>query len=134
MAYNFTQSDTLKGAQRGVEVRRQQMAERAVRAEIVYRAVTELDDVAPAALSAVFALIERANAEAETIEVESALDLHRVAGAAEILHRISRLASGQSTSNVAHATTDDERAERIRELRARLAQHDDQVEGQPAPE
>lgn len=89
----------------------------------VWQIVTELDDVAPSALEATLVFISRAAEAVEEVEIASALDLHRVAGAAEILHRISRLASGQSTSNVAHAG-DTERAERIAELRARLAQHE----------
>ena len=98
------------------------MAERAARTEAVWRIADEVDDVAPAALEAALRLIERAAREAEEVEVTSALDLSRVAASAEILHRISRLASGQSTANVAHAgpMSAEERAEAEAYLRSRL--------------
>jgi hypothetical protein len=118
-------------AQRGGLARAQRFRELRQKSDAVWEIVTELDDVAPAALEATLVFISRAANAVEDVEITSALDLHRVAGAAEILHRISRLASGQSTSNVAHANTDDERAARIAELRQRLTQHDDgQVDGQ----
>ena len=98
------------------------MAERAARTEAVWRIADEVDDVAPAALEAALRLIERAAREAEEVEVTSALDLSRVAASAEILHRISRLASGQSTANVAHAgpMSAEERSEAEASLRSRL--------------
>lgn len=86
--------------------------------------VTELDDVHPAALNAALVAIQRAEQGIGEVPVETTLDVQRLANTAEIIHRISRLASGQSTSNVAHAG-DQDRAERLAALRARLAQSDD---------
>ena len=115
----FTQEDSLKGTARAVIARRKAQAERMRKAEIVHRAVTEYDDIAPAALATALALIERVEAEIAVIPVDDALALQRIAQSAEIVHRISRLASGQSTSNVAHAQlSSEERAQRMAELDA----------------
>jgi len=56
------------------------------------------------------------------LQVNTPLDAHRLASTAEILHRIGRLASGQSTSNVAHAQamSEEERRERMAYLQSRL--------------
>lgn len=89
-----------------------------------YELITELGDIAPAALEAAFFGLRRGTEAMEDVPIETTLDVKRLMESADLAHRIYRLASGQSTSNVAHATTDDERAERIRELRARLTQHD----------
>ena len=97
------------------------------RSEVVYRIVTELDDVHPAALDGALRAITRTADAIDGMEVTDVLDAKRLAETAEILHRISRLASGQSTSNVAHAQLSaEERAQRMAELDA-LRQ------GPPAP-
>lgn len=75
--------------------------------------------MAPAALAASLALIEKVQNASAELEIEDPLGLQRMANAAEIVHRISRLASGQSTANVAHAQlSDEERRERMAQLRA----------------
>jgi hypothetical protein len=101
------------------------MLERAERVQLVDRVVTEIDDVAPEGLETALVILRALKEAGGELPIEGWLDAQRAANVSEIVHRISRLASGQSTSNVAHATTDDERAARIAELRARLTQHDD---------
>ena len=119
MPYQFTNDDAHKGAQRSVEVRREAAARRGQASEVVYRVVTELDDLAPAALSAALAIIHKLEDALPDLEVDDMLSAQRAANTAEIIHRISRLASGQSTANVAHAAmTDDERHARMAQLRA----------------
>lgn len=120
----LTHEDRLKGAQRALEVRQERILERARRTQLVDRVVSETEDLAPAALDAALRLVERLGRDGAELEIETTLDAQRLANVAEIVHRISRLASGQSTANVAHASSED-RAARIAELKARLAQHDD---------
>jgi Mg2+ and Co2+ transporter CorA len=125
-AYKLTPEDGRKGAlavneQRrlATELRRRQLA-------VADAIVDEVSDLSPAALRAVLAITQRVEDELAAIEVSEALDLQRMANTAEILHRIHRLASGQSTSNNAHATlTDEERAARLAQLRAMSGQREE---------
>ena len=117
----LTREDRIRGGHASQRVLATKRAEMSRRAEIAYRLVSEVEDVAPATLDAVLMLVTAAR-DAD-VTIESSLDLLRTAQTAEILHRISRLANGQSTANVAHATmTDEERRERMAQLRA--IQHD----------
>lgn len=119
MAFPVTDEQAALGRQRALAVRQANVDRRRLASEVAYRMVTELDDVAPAALSAAFRAMTRAEDEIDNVEVDGTLDVKRLAETAEILHRISRLASGQSTANVAHASlSDDERRERMRQLAA----------------
>lgn len=127
----LTHEDRIKGGITSAEKRRSEIVRRAARAQVVDRVVSETEDLAPSALRAALSLIEKAEAAAEGMDVENPLDLQRVANAAEIIHRISRLAGGQSTSNVAHANlSDDDRRELMARLRAQAAQA---VDGDAAP-
>lgn len=77
------------------------------------------EEIAPASYTVALELIAHAADALPGIKVETALDLHRVAQTAEIIFKIARLASGESTQNVAHAhLTDDERRDRMRQLAA----------------
>ena len=118
MNHQLTTEDRRKGAE---VVNRRRMAakvEEARAVEIVRRLVSESEDVAPAALSAALRLIEKVESAAADMEIDDPLSLQRMANAAEIIHRVSRLASGQSTSNTAHAVlTDEERRERMARIR-----------------
>jgi hypothetical protein len=120
-----------RGLERSLEVRRRKAAERRERELAIRRVVSQTDDLAPAAFRTVLGLIEQVEGGLAGLVVSSPLDAQRLASAAETLHRIGRLASGQSTANVAHgqAMSDEERAERMSYLRARLAAIDTQ-EGQ----
>lgn len=93
---------------------------------MAYRIITELDDIAPAALETTLRGLRRGLDALDEVPIDNALDAKRVLESAEIAHRISRLASGQSTSNVAHrdAMSDEERRERMAYLRSRIGQLD----------
>lgn len=128
----FDPTSATSAARKSVQVRRERAARRGLASEVAYRIVTELDDVAPAALQAALVALQRASDALEEVPVETTLDAKRVAETAEIVHRISRLASGQSTANVAHANmSDEERAERMAYLRSRIGQLDADT---PAPD
>lgn len=115
----FTPETAAEAGQQSGLARRQAIIERAARAQVVDRVVSETEDLAPAALAASLALIEKVQNASAELEIEDPLGLQRMANAAEIVHRISRLASGQSTANVAHAQlTDEERKERMAHLRS----------------
>jgi ABC-type branched-subunit amino acid transport system ATPase component len=104
-----------KGGKASVAKRQALAVERRTRAEVVWRLVDETDDLSPAALAAALMLIERLTADPDC----DPLAVLRLANAAEIVHRISRLASGQSTANIARRDmTDDERREQMARLRA----------------
>jgi len=111
-----------RGRLRSLEVRRQKALERQLKSEVVRRVVDETRDLAPAALETVLELVVQVRDGMANIEVNNPLDATRMANTAEVLYRIARLASGQSTANVAHAKSlsDEERAERIAYLRSRL--------------
>lgn len=129
----FTPENARQAQQRSAAVRQERWARERLASETAYRLVTELEDVHPAALSATLSLLRKIEDGTADLDVETWLDAQRAANTAEIAHRISRLASGQSTSNVAHAG-DTDRAARIAELRARLEQHngDDTTPAAPA--
>lgn len=111
--HRLTAEDGRKGALAKNERVKEQKAELARRAEVVWRVVDETTDLSPAALNAALTLIERLSADPDA----DPLAVLRLANAAEVVHRISRLASGQSTANVAHASmTDEERRERMARL------------------
>jgi hypothetical protein len=107
------------GRQRSIEVRQAAAMERYRRTEVVDRVVSETEDLAPAALSAALAFVARLEEALPGLDIDDMLSAQRAANTAEIIHRISRLASGQSTANVAHAQlTDEERKERMAHLRS----------------
>jgi hypothetical protein len=84
----------------------------------------DAEDIAPAAYRLVMRTMVKLEDELPDVPITSALDAVRIAQAMEIAHKIGRLASGQSTSNVAHATmSDEERRERMAQL-GRMAQGD----------
>ena len=115
----FTPETAIPAQQRSAQARWQRWAAERQRYETVYRVVAEVEDVAPAALETALNAMLRADETMDTVPVDTMLDVKRLAETAEILHRISRLASGQSTANVAHAAmTDDERRDRMAQLRA----------------
>lgn len=116
-----------RGQVRSLEVRRAKAVLRDQREAAIRRVVSETGDLAPAALEAVLDLVVQVRDGLERFVVDSPLDAMRMANAAETLYRIARLASGQSTSNVAHgkALSDEERAERLAYLRSRLASVND---------
>ena len=92
---------------------------RAARAQVVDRVVSETEDLAPAALSAALAFVAKLEEALPGLDIDDMLSAQRAANTAEIIHRISRLASDQSTANVAHATlSDDERRDRMAHLRS----------------
>lgn len=112
-----------RGREKSLEVRRQKAADRREKAAVVRRVVSETDDLAPAAFRTVLELISQVEEGVATLTPTNALDAHRLAATAEILHKIGRLASGQSTANVAHAQamTEEERKERMAYLNSRIA-------------
>ena len=123
-----------RGQQKSLEVRRQKAADRKAKAEVIRRVVSETDDLAPAAFRTVLTIVDQVEQGIFDIEVNNALDAHRLASTAEILHRIGRLATGQSTSNVAHAQamSEEERRERMAYLQSRLRAFADQEGDQDA--
>lgn len=122
-AYKFTSEDGRKGALARNAKAETIKRERRAKAEVVWRLVDEADDLAPAALAAALELVNKVSAGVALVDVDDALTLQRLATAAETVHRISRLASGQSTSNVLHGQTltSDEYAARLAELHERTA-------------
>jgi hypothetical protein len=128
---DITPAKAAEGRAKALAVRQERVLARQQKADAVWRVVDETEDLAPATLRAVMALVERAEQAAELMDVDDPLDLQRVAQSAEILHRISRLASNQSTSNVASqkVMTDDERRELLARLRGTAAQQPDVAPG-----
>lgn len=119
MAFPAPEEAQELGRQRSIEVRQAAAMERYRRADVVSRVVSETEDLAPAALETALALIAKVAEGLPGIEIDDPLAAQRLANTAEIVHRISRLASGQSTANVAHAQlSDEERRERMAQLRA----------------
>ena len=105
--------------------KRRRILERAERIQVVDRVVDELDDVSPAALEAALVGLTRGQAALADVPIDNALDAKRVLEAAEIAHRIARLASGQSTSNnLSVSLSAEERAEHMAYLRSRIGQTD----------
>ena len=105
--------------------KRRRILERAERIQVVDRVVDELDDVSPAALEAALVGLVRGQAALADVPIDNALDAKRVLEAAEIAHRIARLASGQSTSNnLSVSLSAEERAEHMAYLRSRIGQTD----------
>jgi len=119
-----------RGRLKSLEVRRQKALERQLKSEVVRRVVDETRDLGPAALETVLQLVLQVRDGLDNLPINNTLDAHRMANTAEVLYKIARLASGQSTANVAHAKSlsDEERAERITYLRSRL-ETINQIEG-----
>ena len=116
--HQFTPEERSRGGHAGTAALRRKREELDKRSLTVWQVVDETQDLSPAALSAAMDGIRAVAEGLSTVVPEDALDLQRIANATEILHRIHRLASGQSTSNNAHASlTDDERAARLARLR-----------------
>jgi len=85
---------------------------------MVYKLVSELDDLSPAALRTALTIVRELDRQGGELPIDNWLDAKRAADTAETVHRIHRLAAGQSTANVAHANlTDDERREYLARLR-----------------
>lgn len=117
--YTLTPEDGRKGAAATNARRNERKAELARRSEIVWRIVDETEDLSPAALAASLTLIERLSVDPDA----DPLAVLRLANAAEIVHRISRLASNQSTSNSAtqRVLSDEERRELMARMRGQVA-------------
>ena len=118
--HEFTREETLRGARAGAVERTRGAAERRKHVYEVYRLIDDADreGISTMSLAAALVLIENALAEAGSVPVETTLDVLRLMNAAETAYRISRLASDQSTSNVAHnVMTPEERRARLAELR-----------------
>jgi hypothetical protein len=127
-SHRLTPEDGRKGALAVAKLKNDRNLARRQKAEVVWRIVDETEDLGPAALAAALTLIERL---AEDPDADP-LAVLRLANAAETVHRISRLASNQSTSNVAQqkVMTDDERRELLARLRGTAAAQADL----PAPD
>jgi hypothetical protein len=131
MAHLISPDRAAVGRERALEVRQSRASSRMVKAATVAAVVDEVGDLSPAALSAALDVVTRvARSIEDGLPIENWLDAKRAAEVAETVHRIARLAAGQSTSNIAHAAalTDEERAERMAYLRS-LA---DQVPAEPS--
>ena len=93
-----------------------------MKAATVATVVDEVGDLSPAALATALEVVTRvAQSLDDGLPIDNWLDAKRASEVAETVHRIARLAAGQSTANVAHATvqlTDEERRERMAQLRA----------------
>lgn len=121
--YQLTREQALKGNRNHTAARQQRNAERAQRRDFVDR-VTEAVEEGEIGQAALRTALEWTNKleTADDIAVETTLDAVRAAAVVETLHKVHRLASGQSTANVAHATlTDEERATRVAAASQRLA-------------
>jgi hypothetical protein len=87
------------------------------RSLVVWEIVKEAD-LSPAVLAQTMAVVRALQTDGTLPPVETWLDAQRAATVAETLHKIHRLASNQSTANVAHAApmSDEERRERMAQL------------------
>jgi hypothetical protein len=134
VAHSFTPEETRRGAEVSNAKQAAIRAERDRRSLVVWEIVSEVDDLAPATLAAALRIVEQVAASGAELPVESWLDAQRAANAAEIIHRISRLASNQSTSNVASqkVMSDDERRELLARLRGTAASQPDSAPGDTA--
>jgi hypothetical protein len=123
MAHEFTPAELSLGGRNSVAKKQREFAQRALRSEQIARVVSETEDLAPETLAGALAIAEKLRAGIEDIEIDSSLDAVRLANVMEVLHRVSRLASGQSTSNqaVMHMS-DEERKERMAYLRSLVGQ------------
>jgi type II secretory pathway predicted ATPase ExeA len=127
---DITPAKAAEGRAKALAVRQERVLARQQKAEVVWRIVDETEDLGPAALAAALTLIERL---AEDPDADP-LAVLRLANAAETVHRISRLASNQSTSNVASqkVMSDDERRELLARLRGTAASQPDSAPGDTA--
>lgn len=118
MAHTFTPDETRKGAEKSNALQRQNRAQMRERSLAIHEIVSEAQDLSPESLAGALTVARLIREGSDALPMESWLDAQRAANVAEILHRVHRLASGQSTTNVAHAgpMTDDERRARIAEL------------------
>lgn len=117
MAHTFTPEESALGGQRGAATRHQQTLERTTRAYRIANLVDQVDQgsIGQSALETAFDAILRLEQELPSVPVNDTLDVYRLGQVADALFKIHRLATGQSTSNAAHATVDPV------ELQARLS-------------
>ena len=123
LEHAFTSENAAAAAYRSAEVRRQKRDDKRERSEQVARIVDTLDraHLGPFTLMAALKLAEAAVSGDITVP-QNARERKTLAETAEILHRIGRLETDQSTANVAHATMDDaSRAARLVEIEQRVA-------------
>jgi len=119
----LTQADRLKGAKAGGLARNKQRMAAVAKATEIWAVVDELGDVSPAALRVALGIIRQIELEGAQLPIEDWLDAQRATGIAVELHKLHRLASGQSTANVAHAAmSEEERKERMSYLRSLAGQ------------
>jgi hypothetical protein len=124
--YKFTADDSRRGQAAATESRRQvalrNYARSAALAELVQ--AVDAERLPDAFLAACVDLVFHATS-GQLPEVTSTADLLRMVEAADKLHKMGRLAAGQSTANTATLHMDAaERDARTAELRARLAAMD----------
>lgn len=118
MPYQFTKDDSSRGGKKAAIVLQQRTNDKRRKSVAVHRFVDEIEDLSPALLEASLGIAEKILESAHLVPILTWLDAQRAATTAEILHRISRLASGQSTNNNLTLTiTDEERKERMAYLR-----------------
>lgn len=115
----FTAEESRKGAAASNAVQAQKRAETDARLLVAHEIVDEMTDLSPAMLRGALHLARLLDAGASDLPLDSWLDAQRASTVMETMHRIHRLASGQSTSNVAHANlSPEERAARTAQLEA----------------
>lgn len=118
MAHTLTSEDSRKGAQvvnANLHQARLQTYERGRLLDQVTQSI-ETGDIGTAAYQTALDVIQAVQDRAATgLPLDESIDIYRAAQVAETIFKIHRLATGQSTSNAAHATVDPV------ELQARLA-------------
>jgi hypothetical protein len=117
MAYQLTREDASRGAQVVNAQRSEQARVRRAKSEVIARMVADLDadDIPVAAYAGALQLMLDVLENGTTVPIENRLDVQRTADAAKTLFTIARLASGESTSNVASVNVNAD------QLAARLA-------------
>lgn len=124
MAHTFTPEETALGGRNGTLARHQKRLEAGARAATIAPLVDAIQQgsIGQAALEATLRMLARLDDAIPNIPVEDSLDADRLARALSEVFKVHRLATGQSTSNAAHATVSaDDVASKLAELQARTS-------------
>lgn len=120
--YAFTPEDSRKGAQVAKQRHDERIAATAARRAFVDKLTDacKQGDIGQVTLTAAMDIVHRLLNGLDDVPIESSLDVARLTQAAEVLYKVWRLETGQSTSNQLTASVDaDLVAQRLAELQAR---------------
>ncbi len=127
-AHVFTPDEMSRGGKRGAETRNRQALERARTGTFVHNIATEIEtgSIGRKVYEVALRAATRIDQSLDDFPIDESIDVYRLGQVLEVLHKIYRLETGQSTSNAAHASIEPGQldAQRVA-LLARLQPTDD---------